>query len=111
MIDFLDFSDSAPVGYPEGITPLFACSASTDAGEGSVAITPEAVYLGEDGEVTRIDTVDIRSWKSASRGPLFALTVQCDEAHVTYLVPELRPATVSAMTRVIGPEGVRLHAA
>ncbi|MBO0982704.1 hypothetical protein [Rathayibacter sp. SD072] len=111
MIDFFDFTSLETRGYPEGVVPLFACSTSDVDGGGSVAITPDAVYLGKNGDVTRIDSLAIRSWQSSARGSMFALTVDSDEAHVTYLFAQLRPATVHAMTRVIGPEGLALHAA
>ncbi|MCJ1685355.1 hypothetical protein [Rathayibacter sp. VKM Ac-2928] len=110
-MDFFEFASSEDRGYPDDVVPLFACSTSHVDGGGSVAITPDAVYLREGGDLTRIDAVDIRSWRSASRGPLFALTVECDEAHVTHLVAHLRSATVQAMSKAVGPEGVQLRAA
>lgn len=111
MLDFFDFSTPDSTGHPSDVVPLYACSTSSRDGEGSVAITSDAVYLGEAGAVTLVHSRDIRSWRSSSRGPLFALTVETEETHVTYLFSELRSATVRAMTRVIGPEGVLLRTA
>jgi hypothetical protein len=109
--DFFDFPTPSPASLPAVTDPLFACSTSSADHHGSVAITEEAVYLGENDEVTRIDAADIRFWSSAEAGHLFALTVESTSAHVTHLFAHFRAATVSAMTRTIGPEGERLHAA
>jgi hypothetical protein len=111
VLDFLEYPSSQARGYPDDVVPLFACSGSSDDGGGSVAITSDAVYLGENGELTRIDSLDIRSWRSAPRGPLFALTVECEEAHVTYLFARMRAATVRAMSKALGPEDTPLRAA
>ncbi|OOB91639.1 hypothetical protein B0T42_05060 [Rathayibacter sp. VKM Ac-2630] len=108
--DFLDLSPAAP-GVPADVTALFACSTSARDGGGSVAITADAVYLGEESGILRIDASDIRTWSSAPRGRMFALTVESDTAHRTQLFSHFRTATVLAMTRTIGPEGVLLRAA
>lgn len=111
MLDFFDFSSASTVGFADNIVPVFACSTSSTDGGGSVAITSDAVYLGENNDITRIDTDEIRSWYSSPQGSMFALTVESREAHVTYLFAHFRTATVTAMTRTIGPEGVLLRAA
>lgn len=111
MLDFFEFGRAEPCGLSAGVTPLFACSTANADGGGTVAITTDAVYLGGSDDVTRIEAVHIRSWSVAARGPVFALTVEGEEAHVAYLFVEFRSATVAAMTRVVGPEHVRLRAA
>jgi hypothetical protein len=110
-LDFFDFATAGTVGFADDILPLFACSTSSRDGGGSVAITTDAVYLGEDDGITRIDAADIRCWSSAEEGRMFALTVESTEAHITHLFAHFRVATVTAMTRIVGPEGVRLRAA
>ncbi|MCM6762701.1 hypothetical protein NB037_09765 [Rathayibacter sp. ZW T2_19] len=108
--DFLDFSPATPAA-PADVTALFVCSTSDHDGGGSVAITADAVYLGEESGILRIDAGDIRTWSSAARGRMFALTVESDVAHRTHLFSQFRTATVLAMTKSIGPEGVLLRAA
>ena len=78
---------------------------------GSVTITADAVYLGEEHGVVRLDTLAIRSWSSDGDGSLFTLTVECGGAHVTSLFSRFRRATVSAMTTSVGPERAVLTAA
>lgn len=109
--DLIALAASTPVSCPDGVVPFFACSMSRGDGGGSLAITSDAVYLGEHGELTRIPAIDIRSWASIGRGPVFALTLEGDRHHVTHLFEQVRAATVLAMTKVVGPEGVRLRSA
>lgn len=110
-LDFSDFSSGPLHNVADDLQPLFSCSTSSADGSGSVAITHEAVYLGEADSITRIDTADIHFWSSTDEGRMFTLTVDSTEAHITHLFSHFRTATVSAMTRVVGPEGVQLRAA
>lgn len=109
MPDFFDFTVPTVPGVDE--ETVFACSSSDEDGAGCVAITEEAVYLGENEGIIRIHAPDIQRWSSAARGRLFLLTIEARNAHSTHLVTDLRRATVSAMTKVIGPENTRLRAA
>lgn len=105
ITDFLDFASAGRSGA------LFECSSSSPEGSGSLAVTSEAVFLGEQAGIVRIEAGDIDSWMSTSRGSVFALTVESDGAHITYLVTGFRSAAVSAMTSAYGPEGAALRSA
>lgn len=107
-VELPDFLDFAAAGRDLAV---FECSSTSDDGDGSVAVTPTAVYLGEPEGIVRIEASDIRWWRSASRGLVFALTVESGSAHVTYLLNGFRPATVSAMVAAFGPEGELLRPA
>jgi hypothetical protein len=109
--DFLSFSSPTTAGVPEDVVPIFACSTSDADGCGSVAVTRDAVYVGEEHGITRIDVRDIRSWSTGDNGPLFTLKVECEDTHVTYLFTRYRAATVTALTATIGPEHTRIRAA
>ncbi|NQX11520.1 hypothetical protein HQQ80_07785 [Microbacteriaceae bacterium VKM Ac-2855] len=89
----------------------FECSSSMRDGDGSLAVTADAVYVGEVGGVVRIEARNIDSWIATSADPIFALTVEDGVAHVTHLASAFRSAAVSAMTRAYGPEGAQLRPA
>ena len=89
---------------PSGAVPIFTCSSSNCEVSGSVAITAEAVYIGEDRGVFRVETSKIRIWYTESRGSLFALTVVSDRPYVTLLFTQLRTTVSGVLTRTVGPK-------